>query len=171
MLIGVLQRNESLEMKLSHDEPYKVQPDSAKLDPLLKLIQTAFSYMDGRISPPSSMHRLTIESIKEQCVKGEVWAIGVEPSACVFLKERENCFYLGKLAVDEKYRGQGLARRLVEKAEERGRARGHRILELETRIELVENHAAFQRMGFEKSGEGAHEGFDQPTWFAMRKSI
>jgi ribosomal protein S18 acetylase RimI-like enzyme len=62
--------------------------------------------------------------------------------------------YLGKLAVSEKMRGQGCARRLVDLAAERARMKGLDILELETRIELQENHETFRKLGFVKAGEG-----------------
>ncbi|SLN34598.1 hypothetical protein ROH8110_01726 [Roseovarius halotolerans] len=44
-------------------------------------------------------------------------------------------------------------------------------LELETRIELTENHETFRRLGFVKSGEGAHKGFERSTYIIMRKNI
>ena len=41
-----------------------------------------------------------------------------------------------------------IARALVDLAEDRAKASGLGALELETRIELIENHEAFQRLGF-----------------------
>ena len=152
-------------------ERYQVRPESAVIPHLLRLIQSTFAYMDGRVSPPSSVHRLTRETLQENCARGEVWAIGPEPAACVFLTTQERCLYLGKLAVDPRFRRRGLARRMIETAEERARAQGHDVLELETRIELTENHAAFRRLGFKKSGEGAHDGYDHPTYIVMQKRL
>jgi hypothetical protein len=45
------------------------------------------------------------------------------------------------------------------------------VIRLETRIELVENHAIFSRWGFIKTGEYAHAGYDHPTSIEMRKSV
>ena len=45
------------------------------------------------------------------------------------------------------------------------------MLELETRIELTENHAAFARMGFIKTAETSHEGFDRTTSIVMRAPV
>jgi hypothetical protein len=42
---------------------------------------------------------------------------------------------------------------------------------LQTRVELVENHAAFSRMGFAKTGESAHPGYDRPTSITMRRAV
>ena len=44
-------------------------------------------------------------------------------------------------------------------------------LELQTRIELTENQATFGRMGFVKTAETAHEGFDRPTSITMRAKV
>ncbi|MCI5085719.1 MAG: N-acetyltransferase, partial [Rhodovulum sp.] len=32
---------------------------------LLRLIRTSFAYMDGRIDPPSSMHQLTVDTLRQ----------------------------------------------------------------------------------------------------------
>lgn len=44
-------------------------------------------------------------------------------------------------------------------------------LELETRVELTENHHVFSRLGFTIVGAGSHEGYDRPTDFLLRKPI
>ncbi|WP_424979675.1 GNAT family N-acetyltransferase [Leisingera sp. S232] len=72
----------------------------------------------------------------------------------MFLTPRPDCLYLGKLTVDDAQRGRGLARLLVKHASARARALGLPVL-LETRIELIENHAAFARLGFCKTEETA----------------
>lgn len=127
--------------------------------------------MDGRIDPPSSMHRLTLADIAEQCQSGEVWVCGDPPQACIFLTERDGRLYLGKLSVEAALRGRGVARALVDLAEARARMRGIDALELDVRIELVENHATFERLGFEKVAARSHQGFDTPTYFTMRKGL
>lgn len=138
---------------------------------MLALIRESFAYMEGRIDPPSSMHQLTEDSIAAQCQTGEVWVIGHPPAACIFLTPRDDALYLGKLAVDAGHRGRGLARDLIAVAENRARALGLPALELQTRVELVENHAAFARMGFSITGRTAHPGFDRPTSITMRRVI
>lgn len=128
--------------------------------------------MDGRIDPPSSMHRLRLEDVARQAREGEVWVI--EDSflvACVFLTPRSQVLYLGKLAVASSHRGRGLARRLVAQAAHRARALGLATVELETRIELRENHAAFARLGFVKTAETAHPGYTRPTSMTMQLKV
>lgn len=156
---------------MSDPVPIRVDPDTGPHDQILALIRRCFSAMEGRIDPPSSMHRLTAEAIAQQCRDGEVWILGTPPMACVFLTPRPDCLYLGKLAVDARWRGQGLARLLVEHAAHRARALGLPAVELQTRVELVENHAAFSRMGFVRTGESAHAGYDRPTSITMRRAV
>lgn len=138
---------------------------------VLRLIRAEFAYMDGRIDPPSSMQRLTEADIAAKAESGEVWLIGSPPVACMFLTLQADSLYLGKLAVSASHRGKGLARALVGVAERRARALGLAAVELETRVELVENHAAFQAMGFQEINRTAHPGYAQPTSITFRKAV
>lgn len=135
---------------------------------LLALIQAEFAFMDGRIDPPSSMHRLTAESL---AAAPEVWAIGTPPVACIVLTPRPEALYLGKLAVARSARGQGLARALIDQAEVRARALGLPALELQTRVELTENHSVFRALGFAETGRTAHPGFTRPTSVTFRRPV
>lgn len=130
---------------------------------VLALIRREFAFMAGRIDPPSSMQGLTEAAIATQTEKGEVWLIGAEPLACMFLTPKVPYLYVGKLAVAGSARRQGLARRLMEVAGQRARVLGLAGLQLQTRVELVENHRAFAAMGFVQTGATAHAGFDRPT--------
>ncbi|MBQ0752458.1 MAG: GNAT family N-acetyltransferase [Roseovarius sp.] len=151
--------------------PIRVHPDSGQAEAILDLIRRCFASMEGRIDPPSSMHRLTAETIAQHCHDGEVWIISTPPVACVFLTPKADCLYLGKLAVDAAWRGQGLAALLVDHAMDRARALGLNAVELQVRVELVENHRAFAKMGFVKTGETAHPGYDRPTSITMQRAV
>jgi GNAT superfamily N-acetyltransferase len=144
--------------------------DPALWPPILALLHEAFAYMEGRIDPPSSLRRLTPEALTRQAVAGEIWIIGA-PVACVFLTPQPGALYLGKLAVAASHRGQGLSRRLIDLAEDRARALRLPALELETRVELVENQTAFQKMGFVEVGRTAHDGYDRPTSITYRRAV
>lgn len=133
--------------------------------PALALIQSSFAYMDGRIDPPSSAHRLTTGDLARAAQSGEVWVVE-DPGqliACVVLTPKPDHLYLGKLAVDPAFRRQGLAAQLVSRAIKQTRTRALPELRLETRVELAENHATFRAMGFAETARTAHPGFDQPT--------
>ena len=153
--------------------PHRLTPDYPQWDAVLRLVLDAFTFMDGRIEPPSSAHRLTTADMAAQAGTGAVWAIEEAgcPVACLSAKLKGDALYLGKLAVAASHRGQGLARSLIAVAADEARARGLVCLELEARIELTENHAAFARMGFTKTGETAHPGYDRPTSITMRRPL
>lgn len=152
--------------------PWRLSPADDPA-PVLALIRAEFAYMEGRIDPPSSMLQLTEDAVRRQAEAGEVWGLGPAeaPEACVFLTPKEGALYIGKLAVAQAVRGRGYARMLVDLAEERARALDLPTLELQTRVELVENHATFRALGFEKVGETAHEGYDRPTSYTFRKMV
>jgi GNAT superfamily N-acetyltransferase len=151
----------------------RAPPDFADWERVRALILAAFAYMETRINPPSSALRLTTQSMKADADKGAL--LLAERSGdlvgCVFAQVKSDALYIGKLAVRPGLQGAGIGRKLVDAARDEARRRGLGILELQTRIELVENHATFARMGFVKTGEDAHEGFDRPTSITMRAKI
>jgi N-acetylglutamate synthase-like GNAT family acetyltransferase len=138
---------------------------------ILRLITAAFSGMEGRIDPPSSMHDLTVADIARQAESGEVWVIGEPAIACIFLTPKTDALYLGKIAVAMAHRHEGHARALIGTAEQRARTLGLSALELQSRVELIENHAAFAALGFQQVGMTTHPGFDQPTSITFRKKL
>lgn len=148
----------------------RLATDPALWPPILALLRGAFAFMDGRIDPPSSLRDLTPEALTQQAKVGQIWVIGA-PVACVFLTAKPGVMYVGKLAVAEGQRGQGLARQLIGQAEVRARELGLGALELQTRVELVENQAAFQAMGFREVGRTAHAGYDRPTSITYRRAV
>jgi predicted N-acetyltransferase YhbS len=145
--------------------------DPALWPAILALLGDAFAYMKGRIDPPSSLRDMTQEALTEQAKKGEIWIIGPGPNACIFLTPKPQALYLGKLAVAPQHRHQGLARTLIDLAETRARALKLPMLELQTRVELTENHATFQAMGFFEIGRSAHPGYNQPTSITYQRLV
>lgn len=138
---------------------------------VLTLIRDAFAYMEGRIDPPSSLARLDVNGVLQQSKTGEVWLLGDRPDGVMFLTPKLHALYLGKLAVHRDRRGQGYAGLLVEHAMARAAVLGLGAVELQTRVELVENHAAFEAMGFRKSGESSHTGYDRITTVNYRRDV
>lgn len=138
-----------------------------------RLILEAFAYMEGRIGPPSSALRLTPESMAADAANGALFLAELDRElvGCVFARPKGDALYLGKLAVRGGLQGRGVGRALVAAAADLARALGLKALELQTRIELVENHAAFARMGFVKTRETAHPGYDRPTSVTMRAAL
>jgi GNAT superfamily N-acetyltransferase len=147
--------------------------DFADWERVRALVLAAFAYMDNRINPPSSAHRMTAQSMKADMDKGALLIAerAGDLVGCVFAQVKGDALYIGKLAVRPGLQGAGIGRKLVDAAREEARRRGLAILELQTRVELTENHATFARMGFVKTGETAHEGFDRPTSITMRAPV
>jgi len=137
------------------------------------LILDAFAYMGPRIDPPSSALRLSPESVQAQAESGVLLLAhrAGDLVGCVFAHQKSDALYISKLAVSPTLQRSGIGRQLVEAARGEARLRGLRMLELETRIELTENHAAFARMGFVKTAETSHEGFDRTTSIVMRAPV
>lgn len=151
----------------------RTPPDFADWERVRALILDAFGYMESRINPPSSALRLTAQSMKADADKGALLLAerAGKIVGCVFAHVKGDALYIGKLAVRPGLQGAGIGRKLVDAARDEARRRGLPMLELQTRIELVENHATFARMGFVKTAETAHEGFDRPTSITMRAPV
>ncbi|WP_281995749.1 GNAT family N-acetyltransferase [Ruegeria faecimaris] len=154
------------------EAPWPISSDDFALYDVLALLRASFQYMDARIDPPSSIHSLNVEGMQVHCQGGgEIWAVGRPLFACMFLTPKPDSLYLGKLAVKDGLRGQGIGRRLVDHAARRAAELGLPALELETRVELTENHRVFSRLGFTIVSTGSREGYDRPTDFLLRKPI
>lgn len=151
--------------------PRRHRAEDADLTQVLNLIRAAFSYMDGIVDPPSSVHRLTLEHLQNQCDTGEVWSIGTPIAACVVLTPKPGALYLGKLAVAKDQQGRGLAWQLFNLAESRAKERHLPALELESRVELAQNHAVFAALGFQEIARTAHPGYARPTSIRFRKDF
>ena len=140
---------------------------------LLDLILSSFAYMNGRIDPPSSALSLTPAALKAKAT-AEIGYIALENGAlagCMFLRPEADCLYLGKLAVAPAWQGKGIGKRLLAVAETVARERGLRSIRLDTRIELTGNHAAFAALGFARTAEKAHPGYERVTYVEMRKTL
>ena len=138
---------------------------------VLALLRRAFAPMEGVIDPPSSLHRLTEGELRRQAVAGEVWALGDPVMACMVLTPKDGVLYLGKLAVEPALQGRGHGRVLVEQAVARALDLGFPAVELQVRVELTGNQAAFAAMGFVEVGRTAHAGYDRPTSVTMRRAV
>ena len=140
---------------------------------LFDLILSSFTYMNGLIDPPSSAFALTPDALKAKAAV-EIGFVAFENGAlagCMFLRPEADCLYLGKLAVAPAWQGKGIGKRLLAMAEAVAREHGVSSIRLDTRIELTGNHAAFAALGFVRTAEKSHPGFDRVTYVEMRKTL
>ncbi|MER8372217.1 GNAT family N-acetyltransferase [Mesorhizobium sp. M1406] len=151
----------------------QIPADFDRWNDVLALIMRAFASMDGVIDPPSSAHLLTADSLRDKARRetGFVALNGDRIVGCIFALERLAELYVGKLAIAPDCQGQGIGRRLMQAVEDLARSHGKVAIELQTRIELTGNHAAFARLGFYETERTAHEGYDRPTSITMRKVL
>jgi len=160
----------SLFMEKLLDQPRRMTPDE-DMTAVHALLVDAFAYMDGVIDPPSSLGRMTPADLTANARDAELWVIGAPARACTILTPKGDTLYLGKLAVDRAERGRGLSRQMVEHAMTRARALGLPSVTLQTRVELVANHKAFEKMGFVEAGRTAHPGYDRATSITYVRSV
>lgn len=148
-------------------------PDFEDWEPLLAMVRASFAAMDGVIDPPSSVHRLTPQSLraKAQAETAFLARDGAAIVGCLFLAAHPRHFYLGKLAVLPPWQGRGIGRWLLESAERHAIGAGKPVIELQTRVELTDNYRAFRALGFVETGRTAHDGFDRTTSVTMRKRL
>jgi len=153
--------------------PFRIDESFARWNELHDLILASFAYMEGRIDPPSSAIRLTVESLAEKARAEIAYAVENEGrlAGCIFLRPEADCLYVGKLAVLPSAQGKGIGRRLLDIAEKAACDLGLPALRLETRIELVGNHSTFAAWGFAKTAEKSHPGFTRVTFIEMRKAL
>ncbi len=140
---------------------------------LLTLLHEAFEYQNARINPPSSLHRLDVDSISEKAHEEKLYIAWHKTQliGCVFIREQQDLMYVGKLAIKPGYQGLGIGKQLMAYAENYAKNCGFSELELQVRIELIENQQTFKRMGFVEIGHTTHVGFLEPTSVTMRKTI
>jgi ribosomal protein S18 acetylase RimI-like enzyme len=153
-----------------------VRPIASEFDrweSVLAVIRASFAYMDGVIDPPSSAHRLTVQTLRAKAASetGFLALAGDAIVGCVFVAEQPDHFYLGKLAVLPAFQGRGAGRRLMQAAERHALRTGKPVIELQTRVELTDNHRAFRALGFVETARTAHPGFERPTSVTMRKRL
>ena len=90
---------------------------------------------------------------------------------CAYVDVRDTCVYVGKVTVASTVRGRGIARKLLAVAESIALTAGRPVLELQTRVELIENHNTFLALGFEKVAKTAHPGYSRPTSITMQRAV
>ncbi|MBB5516249.1 protein-tyrosine phosphatase/GNAT superfamily N-acetyltransferase [Rubricella aquisinus] len=142
-------------------------------DGLHRLLNAAFAGMDGRIDPPSSLTRMTPDTLAQKAREETLFLAwrGAYPVGCLFAKLDGPEVYLGKVAVRPGLHGKGIGSGLFRAAEGWARAQGAGHATLESRVELTENHRLFARLGYDEVDRTRHDGYDQPTSITFAKNL
>ncbi len=140
---------------------------------LLDLRQRAFEEYRGVLTPPSGVHKETVQSAREK-MNTERWVIAERAGqavGCVMYKNEHDHFYLGRLSVPPEFRRQGIASALIAYVENQARAENILRVRLGVRIALTENRAMYERRGYRFLQYETHEGFSEPTYATLEKTL
>ena len=137
------------------------------------LLVTSFAYMDGQIDPPSSLTKMNAEDLRELARKCDfvLARYGDRIVGFGFGSAQGNALYLSKLAVHPDARNRGILRRIVSRFADLAIASGMTAVTLQTRVGLEDNHIIFNALGFIKSCETRHPGYDRVTSFTFSKAL
>ena len=140
---------------------------------LLSLIQTSFKDMETRIVPPSSMHQLTEKSLREKANSETLFYVMSQGElvGCAFACIQEQVLYVGKVSILPDFQARGIGGFLISACKKFAKRSAITELEIQTRIELTENHVFFEKLGFKQVGTTAHSGYDLPTSITMRCKV
>lgn len=148
--------------------PFRAAPDYLHWPAVAALIHDAFAYMEPLLGHPARAMQVTPARLAEAADTGTAYLIedAGRPVACLFTRASRDfpdARYLGWLAVDDRYRGRGLAAELIAAAEAEARAAGYAALTLDTGRALRELCAFFRRAGFQDiPGTGEIITFQRP---------
>ncbi|MFT3854838.1 MAG: GNAT family N-acetyltransferase [Ilumatobacteraceae bacterium] len=151
----------------------EIDPASPDWHELHGLLTAAYASMHGRIDPPSSLLTMTPDDLARKAGDEHlvIAAVGDELVGCLFCRPQAGWLYVGKMAVAPARQGSGIGRLLIDAARRLTERDALLGLELETRIELTENHATFDRLGFVKVAETSHPGYTTITSIHMRSPL
>ena len=145
---------------------------------VLELLQVSYKAQDGVVDPPSSVTRLTLEQVIADAKAGDLLTAEAEDetiTGCIFCKTLFNeagpYLYMYHMAVSPLRQGKGVGSALLRTAETLARGRGIDRMQVMSRVELVDNHAFFERHGFREVGFFTHNGYHRPTSVRFEKLL
>ena len=157
-------------MKFEHIEPGGA---FSRFDELLQLIRAAFGEQEGRLDPPSSAFRESVESLRAK-LREQHLVVAIDDNkivGCVFAEPRPEDLYISKLATHPNVRGRGLGSSLIDRIIDIAGKAGFEGLSLEVRIALKGNQRLFAAAGFMVVDARSHPGYDKPTFYEMRRAV
>jgi len=145
---------------------------------VLALLRSSYKSQDGVVDPPSSVTRLTLDQVVADAKAGDLLTAEEEDETlhgCLFTKTLSNdegpYLYLYHMAVSPLRQGKGIGSALIRTAETLARGRGLDRLQVMSRVELIDNHAFFERHGFREVGFFTHDGYHRPTSVRFEKLL
>jgi GNAT superfamily N-acetyltransferase len=146
---------------------------TADIPAALAVLHTAFEEYQGRLDPPSRVHRETVESLAGAMAAGRLILAELDATlvGCVLYHAELDHIYFGRLAVLPAYRRRGVAGVLIAYVEQRGRELNLPCVRLGVRVGLPELRDRYQRLGYRQVEARQHEGYAEPTYLIMEKPL
>jgi len=151
-----------------------VEADRAEAAVLAALIRAAFEEYRGQLVPPSGAHEETADSLAHMlggATRAVIARRGGQDMGCVLYEVDEGFVSLSRLAVLPEYRRQGIGQALVDHVEKCLRALGHSRVRLGVRLVLGDLTRWYERLGYCRTSLACHEGFSEPTFAYLEKTI
>jgi ribosomal protein S18 acetylase RimI-like enzyme len=147
-----------------------MQPTDAEA--VAMLIVAAFTAQPVPLEPPPSALGVTAVDVAANLRTGGGAVAGLsELVGSVLWELTAETLHVSRLAVHPDFRRLGIARRLLELAEQTASASGVERMSLGTRLALPGNRALFAGLGFREIACHAHPGYPSPTWVEMEKRL
>ncbi len=147
--------------------------EQSEISILLAVIRAAFSEYEGKLDPPSSAERKTVEIVRQELEKAQ--AIVAESNSeiigCVFYQTKPEGVYLDRLSVLPEHRKGGVGTQLIKEVQSRAQNQGQKALLLSVRLSLEKQQAYYKKLGFEFDSFGTHSGYYEPTYMNMKKKL
>jgi GNAT superfamily N-acetyltransferase len=150
-----------------------IEANAQDAETIVRILHAAFEEYRAVLDPPSGVHKESVESVREKMQPGR-WVIAEmerRDVGCVFYEPRDEYVYLGRLAVLPEFRGRGIAKALLDYVEARAREWGFTRVRLGVRVGLDEMRAAYERHGYQFVEVHTHEGYDEPTYVMLEKTL
>jgi ribosomal protein S18 acetylase RimI-like enzyme len=144
---------------------------------ILTITRAAFAAYEGRLDPPTSALKETLEELVSSLFQPDHGAalalVGNQPVGALrwSISPQRDHLYVGRVAVLPAYRRRGIASALMRWSEDHARALGLPAIEIGVRLQLPENLRFYEHLGYQITAYERHEGYDQPTFAAMRKDV
>ena len=137
------------------------------------LIHAAFAAQSRATDPPSGALGETTASVAAKLAEGGGAGAEIDGGlvGVALWTEQDGALYIGRVSVAPAWRGQGIARALLEAAEAEARRRGLERMTLRVRLALDDNQRLFAAFGFTPASTGCHPGYSAPTFLVMEKRL
>jgi putative acetyltransferase len=126
-----------------------VSPDAPEASALIAELD---AYL-GPLYPAESQHGLSVRRLIDEKVAFFILRVDGKPAGCGGIKfYGEEYAEVKRVYVRPKFRGRGLSRRIMDHLEQIVKARGLRILRLETGVHQPEAIGLYEKLGFRRIG-------------------